>query len=125
MLDAPAPASEEVRQLAPDARSGKLQEVVLRFLSRSLVVPTLVEIEHVHLMDAASIGLFEALARELESSAWVVVVTRRDVEGGLMLDREDDRRIELGPLSPDDARSLALATPEASSAAPARGRSRD
>ena len=71
----------------------------MRFLGRALVVPTLVEIEHVHLMDAASVALLDAVASDLESSAWVVVVTRRDVAGGLKLDGHDRLRIELGALS--------------------------
>jgi class 3 adenylate cyclase len=53
-VDVEAPPTVEVEQLAEDARPAKLREVVLRFLSRALVVPTIVEIEHAHLMDAAS-----------------------------------------------------------------------
>src|SRR5262249_3986538 len=69
VLDVPAPASAEVQQLAPESKSDKLREVGIRLLGRSLVVPTLVEIEHVHLMDAASAALLEAVASDLESSA--------------------------------------------------------
>ena len=50
-------------------------------------------------MDAASAALFEALARELESSSWVVLVTRRDAPGGLDLPS--------GAQRPDRARSAA------------------
>ena len=56
---------------------------MLAFLGRALVVPTIVEVEHAHLMDAASAALFEALAGELESSSWLVLVTRQDDAGGL------------------------------------------
>ena len=55
-----------------EARATKLREVVLRFLRRALVVPTIVEVEHAHLMDAASAALFEALTRR----ARVVLVAR-------------------------------------------------
>ncbi len=109
--------SPEVEQLAPTSREAKLHEVVLRFLGRALVVPTIVEVEQAHLMDAASAALFEALARELPSSAWIVLVTHRDTPGGLVL-ADSNRRIELGPLSHEDAHVLALATPEAAQLPP-------
>ena len=118
VLDVPAPVSAEIQQLAPGSSSRKLREAVLRFLGRALVVPTLVEIEHVHLMDAASIALFEALVRELESSAWVVLVTRRDVSGGLILTDYRPERIELGPLGREDSRALAVATKESTQLPP-------
>jgi class 3 adenylate cyclase/tetratricopeptide (TPR) repeat protein len=118
VVDVEAPSTTEVEQLAPESRSAKLHEVVLRFLSRPLVVPTLVQVEHAHLMDAASVTLFAALAREFESSAWVVLVTRRDAPGGLVLANYAHPRIELGPLSREDVHTLALATPEASQLPP-------
>ena len=64
-------------------------------------------------MDAASAALFGALARELASSAWLVLLTRRDESGGLALADDDRERIELGPLSRDDVHAIAVATPEA------------
>jgi class 3 adenylate cyclase/tetratricopeptide (TPR) repeat protein len=118
VLDVPAPPSREMQQLAKGSTSAKLREVVVRFLGRALVIPTLVEIEHVHLMDAASVALFEALAGEVESSSWLVLATRRDIAGGLALTGPPPGRIELGPLSPEDARALAMATNEATQLPP-------
>ena len=118
VVDVAVPATTEVDQLAAEARATKLREVVLAFLGRALVVPTIVEVEHAHLMDAASGALFEALTRELDSSSWVVLLTRRDDAGGLTLDDYDHPRLELTPLSPEDAHALALATPEASQVPP-------
>jgi class 3 adenylate cyclase/tetratricopeptide (TPR) repeat protein len=112
-VDVPVPNTVQVEQLAPDARASKLREVILRFLTRALVVPTIVEIEHAHLMDAASVALFEALAAELESSSWIVLATREDSPGGLSLPDCPHPRIELGALSLEDAVALAQATPEA------------
>jgi class 3 adenylate cyclase/tetratricopeptide (TPR) repeat protein len=113
VLDVEIPASTEVEQLAEASRAAKLHEVVLRALGRALVVPTIVEVEQAHLMDAASAALFQALALELESSAWVVLATRRDVPGGLVLTDHPHERIELGPLSPEDARALSASTIDA------------
>ena len=111
VLDVQVAPSREVEQLASESRVAKLHEVVLQFLSRALVVPTVVEVEQGHLMDAASVALFGSLEHELESSSWVVLVTRRDAPGGLAL--ADHPRIELAPLSREDAQALALATREA------------
>ncbi|MGZ4183321.1 MAG: adenylate/guanylate cyclase domain-containing protein [Solirubrobacteraceae bacterium] len=118
VFDVPAPTSAEVQQLTAESKSAKLREVVVRFLGRALVVPTLVEIEHVELMDAASVALLDAVANDLESSAWVVVVTRRDVAGGLRLEGHDHLRIELGALSREDTLTLALTTSEAAQLPP-------
>jgi class 3 adenylate cyclase/tetratricopeptide (TPR) repeat protein len=112
VLDVEIAPSVEVERLAGAPRAAKLHDVVLRFLGRALVVPTLLEVEQAHLMDTASVALFQALARELESSAWVVVVTRRDTDGGLVVHRAHPR-VELGPLSPADAYELAVSAPEA------------
>jgi tetratricopeptide (TPR) repeat protein len=118
VVDVAVPATTEVDELAAEARATKLREVVLAFLGRALVVPTIVEVEHVHLMDAASGALFEALTRELDSSSWIVLVTRREDAGGLTLADYDHPRLELTALSPEDAHALALATPEASQVPP-------
>ena len=117
VFDVEVATSAEVEQLAETARVAKLHEVVLRFLRPALVVPTMMEIEQAHLMDAASVALFEALARELGSSAWVVLVSRRDTPGGMVLEGEHTR-IEVGPLSREATRALAVATPEAAQLPP-------
>jgi class 3 adenylate cyclase/tetratricopeptide (TPR) repeat protein len=113
VVDVEIRPTTEVEQLAEASRAAKLHEVVLRALGRALVVPTIVEIEQAHLMDAASAALFRALALELESSAWVVLVTRRDVPGGLNLTERSHERIELGPLAREEVRSLSAATADA------------
>jgi class 3 adenylate cyclase/tetratricopeptide (TPR) repeat protein len=115
VVDVPVPSSTEVDELAAEARASKLREVVLRFLGRALVVPTILEVEDAHLMDAASAALFETLAGELESSSWLVLVTRQDAPGGPSASHP---RIELGPLARDDVLTLAHATPEAAQVPP-------
>jgi tetratricopeptide (TPR) repeat protein len=117
VLDVELAPSVEVEQLSSDARAAKLREVVLRLLRRALVVPTIVEVDQAHLMDGASVELFDALAPELESTAWVVLIGRRDESGGLV-PADPDVRIELGPLSPEDTHALALSTAEATQVPP-------
>jgi class 3 adenylate cyclase/tetratricopeptide (TPR) repeat protein len=108
---AEVPFTPEVEQLAEEARTAKLAEVVIRFLQRSLAVPSILQIEHAQLMDAASAALLEALEKELPSSAWLVLVTRRDLEGGFV--SPGGERLELGPLTPEQIRALAERTAEA------------
>jgi class 3 adenylate cyclase/tetratricopeptide (TPR) repeat protein len=111
VLDVDAPSTTEVDELAGESRAAKLHEVVLRYLGRDLVVPTMLQFEHAHLMDAASAALLDALAGEFGSSAWLVLITRRDLEGTFASDAPL-LRIELNPLSPQQAQLLADATPE-------------
>lgn len=118
VFDIDVPPSPEVEQLAEESRVSKLQEVALRLLGRALVVPTIIEVEQAHVMDGASAALFRALALELESTSWVVLVTRRDSPGGLVLSDCPHERIELGPLSRADARALAFSTREAATLPP-------
>jgi tetratricopeptide (TPR) repeat protein len=108
-----APSTREVDELAPDFRAAKLHEVVLRLLEPALAIPTLVMIEHAHLMDEASAALLEALAHRLPSSAWVVIATRRDVASGFTTSDSATLRIELEPLSREAIMELAESTPEA------------
>ena len=117
VLDVELDPSLEVQQLSSDARAAKLREVVLRLLARALVVPTIVEVDQAHLMDGASVELFDALASELGSTAWVVLVARRDEPGGLA-PAQPHVRFELGPLSPADTHALALSTQEATQVPP-------
>ena len=118
VFDIEVPPSPEVEQLAQGSRASKLHEVALRLLGRALVVPTIIEVEQAHLMDGASAALFRALAFELESSSWLVLVSRRDSAGGLVLSDCPHQRIELGPLSRAEARALAFSTREAATLPP-------
>jgi class 3 adenylate cyclase/tetratricopeptide (TPR) repeat protein len=118
VIDAEAPTTREVDELSADFRTDKLHEVVLRFLAQALRVPTLVQIEHAHLMDEASSALLGALATELPTSSWVVLVTRRDSERGFIAAEGAATRLELGPLTREEAFALAEATPEANHVPP-------
>lgn len=115
-----APVTAQVEQLAPEARAAKLRDVVLQFLAPALVVPTLVQIEHAHLMDGGSSSLLDALAATLDASAWIVLVTRRDSDHGFVATPREGRvtRIALAALSLEQSRLLAQEAPEAASLPP-------
>jgi class 3 adenylate cyclase/tetratricopeptide (TPR) repeat protein len=108
-----APSTREVEELSQDFRTAKLHEVVLRFLEFALTVPTLVRIEHAHLMDEASAALLEALIGRLGRSSWVVIATRRDGASGFMTTQSSVVRVDLEPLAPEAMLALAESAPEA------------
>jgi class 3 adenylate cyclase/tetratricopeptide (TPR) repeat protein len=110
---AEAPPTREVEELSADFRTAKLHEVVLRFLGPKLEQPTLVQVEHAHVMDEASASLLQALAGALASSSWMVIVTRQDLDDGFVGADGAVRRLELAPLSREATLALAESTPEA------------
>jgi class 3 adenylate cyclase/tetratricopeptide (TPR) repeat protein len=105
--------TREVEELSADFRTAKLHEVVLRFLGAALGRPTLVQVEHAHVMDEASASLLQSLAGALESSMWSLLVTRHDVEDGFVAAEGSARRLELPPLSRDATLAIAESTSEA------------
>jgi class 3 adenylate cyclase/tetratricopeptide (TPR) repeat protein len=114
VFDVRVPMTQEVSDLSVDYREAKLHEVVLQFLKPLLTAPTLVQIEHAHFMDEASAALLQAIATGLETSAWVMIVTRRDVAGGFEGEPEWSTRLALGPLPVEAMTELAESTSEAS-----------
>lgn len=105
------PETPEVAALAPEFRRERLHEAVLRFLAPALRRPTIVEIDHAHLMDEASAALLAALLPRLGSSPWLVLVTGRGGGGFAAPGLPAGGRLTPGPLAGADARRLAdLAT---------------
>jgi class 3 adenylate cyclase/tetratricopeptide (TPR) repeat protein len=113
-IGAEAPATRAVEELAPEFRAAKLHEVVMKLIEPALGVPTLVLVEHAHLMDEASARLLDALSGILEHTAWVVIVTRRDVASRYAAAGISAVRVELEALGHDAMLKLAESTPEAS-----------
>lgn len=117
-FDVQVPTTREVSELAADYHTPKLHEVVVELLEPLLAVPTLIQIEHAHFMDEASAALLEAIGRRLRSSAWTMMVTRRDVMGGFEGAPESSTPITLGPLAAEAMMELAESAPEASAIPP-------
>ena len=113
-LDVEAPVTDAVHELAPEFRSAKLREVLLRFLRPRLATPTVVAVEDVQHADAASRSLLRALAGELQASSWLVVLTRRDLTDGV----PGAAVLEPGPLTVAERAELAEALTEADPLAP-------
>ncbi len=117
-FDVQVPTTREVSGLAADYHTLKLHEVVVEFLEPFLAVPTLIQIEHAHFMDDASAALLQVIGRLLTSSAWTMMVTRRDVAGGFEGAPESSTPITLGPLAAEAMMELAESAPEASAVPP-------
>ncbi len=116
----PVPETRVTRELEEEFRRPKLAEVVLQLLAHILPPTGLFTIEDAHLMDEASADLFSHLARALGSTSWLWCLTRRDVPTGFSApDGSPRTRIELEPLSHEEAMELGLA---AAREAPLAGR---
>jgi class 3 adenylate cyclase/tetratricopeptide (TPR) repeat protein len=108
------PPTPAVEQLAPAFRAARMREVLVRWLRARLPAPTLVEIAEAHHMDRASADLLAAVAQDLERLPWLVVATRRDVDGGFHApDVPARQRLEPGPLEAHEVLALAEQASEA------------
>lgn len=112
-MDVEAPSTPEVDELAPEFRAQKLREVVLRFLRRRLLGWALIEWADAQFMDEASAELLHELERQLPLLPWLVVVGRRDTETGFVASEGPHLvRLDLEPLTPEQALALAEAVTE-------------
>jgi class 3 adenylate cyclase/tetratricopeptide (TPR) repeat protein len=113
------PDTPETASLDQSFRRAKLQAVVIELMGRILDGPALLTVEDAHWLDAASVDLLEELVAGVGRRPWVVLITRRPVEGGLELgDRAQLSRIRLEPLAAEAAVSLASAATQGASLPP-------
>jgi class 3 adenylate cyclase/tetratricopeptide (TPR) repeat protein len=107
---AEVPPSPETEEIDPQFRRERLHEAVEKFLTRVLMMPTLVTIEDAHWIDDASHDLVAHLTRAAQPRPWLVCVTRRP-QGESFVRPEVDGHFELplGPLGPEALERLALA----------------
>ncbi|MGC8473787.1 MAG: AAA family ATPase, partial [Candidatus Dormibacteria bacterium] len=103
---APTP---EVDALEERFRRERLEDVVLQFMSAVLASPTLVLFDDTQWMDDASSGLVRAVIGSLSSRPWLLVLSRRPQESGLLTEGlADVMSRELGPLSEPAVAQLLL-----------------
>ena len=94
----------QVRDLDPQFRRARLEELTLELLAALLPGPTVLVLEDAHLMDEASGSILTRAAATAADRRWALVITRRDLPAG---HRPDDDlaglvRVALGAL-PDTA----------------------
>ena len=105
-----APSTPEVDALDPRYRPDRTAAVFVRLLERVHPGPLLIVAEDAHWVDDASALLLARLTTS-EDRPWLVLLSRRDVDGGFRPDA--GVTIALGPLDEDEIRELVLATTEA------------
>ncbi len=119
-LDVDAPVSTpEVDAVAPAFRRSRLHATVIAFLRALLDGPALIACDDAQYLDEASADLFAALAREIATTPWLVVLVRRDEGQFKAPDAEHAMRIAPGPLDLDQTRMLAGAATDATPLNPA------
>ena len=109
-FDATVPSTPEVDAIGPAFRRQRLHEVVGQFLTRVLLMPTLIVIEDTHWLDEASRDLLGALVAQPAPRPWLVCATRRPVGAPIVsADADGQHVLELGPLDAEATARLALA----------------
>jgi class 3 adenylate cyclase/tetratricopeptide (TPR) repeat protein len=96
----------EAEQLAAPFRRRRLNETVDGFLTRLLLMPTLLVIEDAHWLDEASADLLRHVAASRMPRPWLLCVTRRDEQESFA--PEDAVELRVPPLPDADATALAL-----------------
>ena len=112
-FDAEMPSTPEVEVLADEGRREKLHESVFRFLEAVVTEPTVFEVEDGHHMDEASAELLGYIAMRLEGHPWLFSVSRRTEASGFEAPQARGVvRLDLTPLTNDDALTMAKAASE-------------
>ena len=106
-FEAEVPPTPESETIDPAFRRDRLHAAVDQFLTRVLLMPTLIVIEDGHWLDDASRFLLRHLAAAATPRPWLVCVTRRP-EGEPVLP-DPWTHLELQPLGGEEAAQLALA----------------
>jgi class 3 adenylate cyclase/tetratricopeptide (TPR) repeat protein len=107
-FDASVPSTPDADGLDPAFRRDRLHDVVDQFLTRVLLMPTLLVFEDAHWMDDASHFLVRHLAASPVPRPWLLCVTRRP-EGEPVAGAGQGTSIELTPLAAEETERLALA----------------
>jgi class 3 adenylate cyclase/tetratricopeptide (TPR) repeat protein len=103
----PVPETPETRDLDEEFRRSRLALAVIELLSRLLPESGLLFVEDAQFMDEASADLFGHLAKSLDSTSWLICVTRRDVEMGFVAPPSESTSVVLLPLAESETTELA------------------
>ena len=103
----PVPETPETRDLDEEFRRSRLARAVTELLSHLLPESGLLFVEDAHFMDEASADLFTNLAKSLDSTSWLIGVTRRDVESGFVAPSTGSTSLVLSPLTESETTDLA------------------
>ncbi len=108
-FDASVPSTPETNALDPAHSRDRLHATVETFLERVLMMPTLIVVEDTHWLDDASLFLLRHLLAHPAPRPWLVCVTARPGAESILSKEGPGARIDLQPLTDDDAEAFALA----------------
>jgi class 3 adenylate cyclase/tetratricopeptide (TPR) repeat protein len=108
-------ASPEVSAIEPRFRPDRVADTLIQLFDSAGEGPRLIVMEDAHWADGASSQLLARLAAATTSRPWLMLVARRDEEGGFAT--TEGQHIELGPMPADE---LAELVNQATAAAPLR-----
>lgn len=113
LVDAVVPTTKAVEELEDAFRHEQLERIALELLRQQLDGPTLLVVEDLHWMDAASHSLLRKIAIETAENSWALVLTSRHVDWfQIPLDQENVQVLHLEPLKQHEAKALALEASE-------------
>jgi len=115
VLQLPVPSTPEVETIGPQYRPDRTADAVLELLGAVHDGPLVLIAEDMHWADDASAHLLGRVADATTSRPWLLIVARREDEGGFA--PESGGRISIDPLPDDAVRALAI---DATEAAPLR-----
>ncbi len=114
-LQLPVPSTPEVDAIGPEYRADRTADAVLELASAVHEDPLVVIAEDMHWADDASAHLLGRIADATRARPWLLIVARRDEDGGFTPESGD--RISVEPLPEDAVRALTI---DATEAAPLR-----
>jgi tetratricopeptide (TPR) repeat protein len=114
-LQLPVRSSAEVDSIAPRFRPDRTADAVIEMIGAVHDGPLVIVAEDMHWADDASAHLLGRIADATQARPWLLIVGRRDDDGGFMPALGD--RIEIGPLPDVTVRALTI---DATEAAPLR-----
>jgi len=106
VLGLPVPETPETSQLEDRFRRPLMASTAADLLRGLLPTPTLIVFEDAHFMDDVSAEILAPLTDDEGSEPWLVVIARRDIDGGLRAPSESSSRLRLGALPESDALDL-------------------
>jgi len=106
---ADVPSTPEVDRIDPANRATKLREVVVDLLTAAVRGQLVFIVDDAHRLDEASDEVFAAIGRRIANRPWLLVVLRWGDHRTFADDLDDRVRIEVGPLTPDEAEAVARA----------------
>jgi class 3 adenylate cyclase/tetratricopeptide (TPR) repeat protein len=118
LLGATISDTPQTRDLAPEFRADRMQQLVVELLEITLRDPALLVVDDMQFADEASEALLRRIAHVAAAHPWLVVLAGREEPPSTELSAERSRTIVLGPMSLEESIVLAGADTDDAPLAP-------